>query len=108
MSLIKQRDQSTLLRYFRKLGTHGQEAELKRIQRILPSAELQLLESVELEYVYNVEIDGNELYQHDREVLLWLITETFEPELAGERVFHSPIRTRCVLSCNLLLIPSIN
>jgi hypothetical protein len=101
MASVQHHDLHSLHRYYRKLGANGQDAEKKRIHRLLPGHQSQCVEFVELEYVYNVEIVGDELNQSDKEILLWLITETFEPDLVAERSFHQPASRRYAPSNHL-------
>lgn len=66
--------------------------ESQAIQQKLPTELSTQIQGVELEYCFNIENNTTELQNADVAKLLWLITETFEPELVSQE--HSFLTTQ--------------
>ena len=68
----------SFIHVYRKLGVEAEAAEVDKIMKQLPK-ELTGTK-VHVEYCINVEYNKEIMQVGDLEKILWLITETFEPE----------------------------
>lgn len=68
--------------------------ESKEVQQKLSTELSTKIQGVELEYCFNIEHNTTHLQETEIEKILWLITETFEPELVSETRSFLTIQNR--------------
>lgn len=75
----------SVTKFYRKLGPDSQRKDFEAVQQKLPTELSTLIQDGELEYCFNIEFSITELQDTDIEKILWLITETFEPNLVSQK-----------------------
>jgi len=84
----------SIAKIYRKLGQDTQVKESKAVFQKLPTELSTQIQVVELEYCFNIEYNTTKLQETEIEKILWLITETFEPELVSQTHSFLTIQNR--------------
>ena len=78
-------DTSSMKHIYRKLGPDSQTLESRRLYRLIPQELSELIDEIESEYCYNIELENESISIEEAQlhIILWILQETFEPHLTS-------------------------
>ena len=76
---------SSIKQIYRKLGPDSQTIESRRLYRLIPQELSELIDEIESEYCYNIELENEStsIEEAQLHIILWILQETFEPHLTN-------------------------